>query len=131
MTIEVSSAVVPELLALAKAAHPREACGLLLGEQARISSARLCANVHPDPERHFEIDPRALIAAHRAAREGGPEIIGYFHSHPMGPPEPSVTDRANATADGRVWAIVGEGRIGFWRDGAGGFVPLSYVVTGS
>jgi hypothetical protein len=43
---------------------------------------------------------------------------------------PSAVDRANATADGRVWAIVGEGRVGWWRDGEGGFVPLSYVAAG-
>ena len=115
-----------QLLAEATAAHPREACGLLLGRGDRIDEVRPCANVHPHREGFFEIDPLALIAAHRAAREGGPQIIGYYHSHPEGPPEPSATDRANATGDGRVWAIVGKGKVGWWRDGAHGFEPLSY-----
>jgi proteasome lid subunit RPN8/RPN11 len=129
MTIEVSSALIAQLLALARTEHPQEVCGLLLGQGARVSNVRPCLNVHPQPERHFEIDPRALITAHRSAREGGPQIVGYFHSHPAGPPEPSATDRANATADGRVWAIVGEGTVRWWRDCEGGFVPLSYVVA--
>ena len=81
-----------ELLAAARARHPQEACGLLLGREQAIASIRECANVHPQPERHFEIDPQALIDAHRAARSGGPEIVGYWHSHPVGPPEPSATD---------------------------------------
>lgn len=129
MTLQVSSAVIAELLAAAHAAYPVEACGLLLGEGDAIAKARRCSNVHPQPETHFEIDPQALIDAHRAARAGGPEVIGYWHSHPVGPPEPSATDRAHGTGDGRVWAIVAldrsGGRVGWWRDGPQGFEPLS------
>ena len=131
MAVELSSKVVERLLAEAAAAHPRECCGLLLGEEGRIAEVRPCANVHRDPARHFEIDPQALIDAHRAARGGGPQVLGYYHSHPSGPPEPSATDRENATADGRAWAIVGEGRVGWWRDGDGGFEALpTRVVAG-
>jgi proteasome lid subunit RPN8/RPN11 len=122
--------IADQLLAHALAAHPLEACGLLLGRAGTIDEARACPNVHPTPGTHFEIDPRALIAAHRAAREGGPRIVGYYHSHPEGPPEPSPTDRAHATADGRVWAIVGQGKVGWWRDTADGFAALSYPATG-
>jgi len=101
---------------------------LLLGKGDRISEARPAANVHPDPKRFFEIDPQTLIDAHRNARSGGPLLIGYYHSHPLGPPEPSATDRAHGTGDGKVWAIVGEGRIAFWRDAKDGFELLSYSV---
>jgi desampylase len=125
MEIEVSSALVHRLLSEARDAHPREACGLLLGSGERVEEVRRCANVHPHPETNFDIDPRALIDAHRAARSGGPEVLGYWHSHPLGPPEPSATDRAHATGDGRVWAIVGEGRVGWWRDTDKGLVALS------
>ncbi len=125
MEIEVSSGVVETMLAQARAASPQEACGLLLG-RTFIESAVRCANVHPAPDTHFEIDPQALIDAHRAEREGGAHVLGYWHSHPSGPPEPSATDRSHATGDGRVWAIVGKERVGWYRDTGGGFVPLSY-----
>jgi proteasome lid subunit RPN8/RPN11 len=130
MPIEVSSALIAFLLEEAAAAHPLEVCGLLLGGGTLIREVRPCANVHPQPERHFEINPYALIAAHRAAREGGPQVVGYYHSHPSGPPKPSATDRAHATADGRVWAIIGQGSVGWWRDAADGFLPLSYIAAG-
>jgi proteasome lid subunit RPN8/RPN11 len=107
----------------------KEACGLLLGEGERIYEARSAANVHPDPETHFEIDPQALIDMHRAARGGGPQVLGYYHSHPSGPAEPSATDREHAARDGCVWAIVAGEKIAFWRDGPAGFVPLSYMVA--
>ena len=84
----------------------------------------------PDPARHFEIDPAALIAAHRAARGGGPEVLGYYHSHPTGRAEPSDTDRAQASGDGRIWAIVAQGRVQLWRDLPEGFEPLPLRVVG-
>ncbi|MGN3972999.1 Mov34/MPN/PAD-1 family protein [Tsuneonella sp. SYSU-LHT278] len=133
MEIEVSSGVVATIVGHAATARPREACGLLFGKGDVIDSATRCANVHPQPETHFEIDPQALIDAHRAARSGGPPVIGYWHSHPSGPPRPSATDRKQATGDGRVWAIVAfdrsKGRVGWWRDTPCGFEPLSYRAS--
>ncbi len=125
MDLEVASGVLATLLSESARARPYEACGLLLGTAARIDGATLCANVAADPARHFEIDPAALIAAHKAERTGGPMLLGYWHSHPSGAPAPSATDRARATRDGRVWAIVAGSKIGWWRDCEDGFVALS------
>lgn len=115
------------ILAAAQEAHPHEACGLLLGQGAHIETALPAANVHPQPERHFEIDPAALITAHKAARAGGPEVIGYFHSHPNGLARPSATDAASASGDSRIWAIAASGVVTLWRDGPFGFEALSYA----
>ena len=129
MTLEVSSAVIDRLLAEAEAAHPDECCGILLGEGDTIVANARAANVHPNPALHFEIDPQVLINAHRDARNGGPQISGYYHSHPNGRPVPSATDAAMAARDGMVWAIVAAGRVSFWRSGDAGFDPLPYVAT--
>jgi proteasome lid subunit RPN8/RPN11 len=99
----------------------------LLGNRA-IEEIRPATNVASDRLRRYEIDPQALVDAFRAAREGGPEVIGYYHSHPQGPGEPSGIDRALAAGDGKVWAIVAERDVTFWRDDGHGFAPLSYVV---
>lgn len=125
MVIGLTSGALATLIAEATKAHPREACGLLLGRGAMIEAAVPCANVHPEPEHHFEIDPAALIAAHRAARSGGPAVLGYYHSHPNGRAQPSATDRAMACGDGRIWAIVANGAVTLWRDDPGGFVALA------
>ncbi|MFN3864779.1 MAG: Mov34/MPN/PAD-1 family protein [Erythrobacter sp.] len=129
MHLEVTSHALAAMRAAAAAADPREACGLMLGEAGRITEARETANVHPAPHTHFEIDPQALIAAHRAARAGGPQVIGYFHSHPCGPAAPSATDRASAAGEGRVWAIIAGDDIRFWKDGKEGFTPLSFTIS--
>lgn len=129
MDIRVSRPVLEALRAEAARAMPVECCGLLLGRDGTIEEARPAANVALDRRRQFEIDPQALVDAHRAARSGGPQVLGYYHSHPAGPPEPSASDRAQAAHDGCVWAIVGEGGVAFWRDEEAGFVPLSYTAA--
>jgi len=125
--LEVVGDALTTMRAASRAAHPREACGLLLGEGARIAAAIETANVHPAPATHFEIDPQALIDAHRVARAGGAQVVGYFHSHPNGASAPSATDRACAAHDGRVWAIIAGEQVQFWRDGDDGFTALSFV----
>jgi len=128
MEIRVSRPVLAGLHAEAARAAPAECCGLLLGDGGTIEEARPAANVAAEPLRRFEIDPQALVDAYRGARSGGPQVVGYYHSHPSGPAVPSATDRELAAGDGSVWAIIGESAVTFWRDEEAGFVPLSYVV---
>ncbi len=126
MVIELTSDLIEQLQEHAAAAHPQECCGLLLGQGGQIIEVQPASNVHPAPQTHFEIDPQALVDAHRAARNGGPSIIGYYHSHPNGPAKPSQTDVAMASGDGRVWAIIGaNGQLRLWQDNPGGFEERS------
>ena len=114
--------------AAARDCAPEECCGLLLGRDGRAEEARPAANVAAEPCRRFEIDPQILVDAHRAARAGGADVVGYYHSHPVGPSEPSAADRTMASGDARVWAIVAPDGVTFWRDDEDGFAPLPYVV---
>ncbi len=127
MPFEVSSAAIAEMLAQARQAHPCECCGLLLGGDEAIAAILPARNVHPEPHRHFEIDPQALIDAHRTARAGGPRVVGCYHSHPDGSAAPSATDRAMAARDGAIWAVIAAGRVTLWRSGDAGFEPLPYA----
>lgn len=130
MVLTVTSGVMATLLSEAAKAAPEECCGLLLGRGELVSEARPASNVAPDRLRHFEIDPMALFAAHKQARAGGLELLGYYHSHPEGHPVPSATDCEHASGDARVWAIVAGEEIAFWRDGEGGFAAAEVQVEG-
>lgn len=125
----VARSALADMQAHAARAMRNEACGILLGRDGRIEHALSTANVAADPTCRFEIDPAALIAAHRASREGGWPVIGYYHSHPDGLARPSAIDCALAAHDDAVWAIVGGNEINFWRDGTNGFVALSYTLA--
>lgn len=128
MRLVVTREVLDLIEEAARAAHPLECCGILFGDGTSITGAKPTNNVHTNPAAHFEIDPQGLIDAHRAEREGGPQIAGYYHSHPNGIARPSDTDRASAAHDGKVWAVVASNDVTFWRDDPSDFVPLSYSV---
>ena len=127
--MKIDAAILHALRSEAQQAHPNECCGILFGNKETITRIQPAKNVHTTPETHFELDPAALIAAHKAERDGGPKIIGYYHSHPNGLPEPSKTDQASAAGDGKTWAIIGQDEIRFWLDRPDGFKPLSYSIT--
>lgn len=88
------------LEARALAAHPHEACGLLVGLEtpeatvvARVEEARNACERARDryvlaPEDHFRIES--------AARSEGLDVVGVWHSHPDRPARPSRTDHEAA-----------------------------------
>jgi proteasome lid subunit RPN8/RPN11 len=124
MRVAISSRVLDQIMAHAAAEPAREVCGLLFGAETCIERAVPAANVAADPVRHFEVDPQALFVAIRAERAGGPRLVGPYHSHPSGSPDPSLRDAADAEP-GRLWLIVADGEARLWRSvAAGGFVPL-------
>jgi proteasome lid subunit RPN8/RPN11 len=111
-----------------------EVCGLLLGQADGITTIQPCRNVAAEPATRFEIDPVALLAAHRSARTGGPALIGCYHSHPTGRAEPSPRDAADAAPDGSIWLIAAGNVVTAWRatpNGAwhGRFDPVPLVST--
>lgn len=122
MGMAISRAVIEAILADARADPDRERCGLLFGDDIVIVGWRSAANVDLDPARRFELDPAELIAAERASRSGGSRLIGHYHSHPDGTPNPSATDAAAAEPDGRLWLIVGARDWRLWRSVAKGAV---------
>lgn len=140
---EISSALVARLMLLAGTpsgrpddpARPDEKCGLLFGHGTKILRADPAANVAADPFTMFEIDPGALLAAHRASRVGeGLPLIGYYHTHPNDDAMPSVTDAACAAPDGKLWLIATRNRVLLFRAVVAGaihgrFDPLAFDLV--
>ena len=92
----------------ARDALPRECCGLIEGtregDTLRALALHPSRNFAPEPDR-FEIDPALQFALLRRLRGMGREIVGCYHSHPNGRPEPSPRDRDCMASDGFVWLI--------------------------
>ncbi len=120
MKLQISRTQRQQLLDWAREAYPNECCGLLLGKAGKVEQVKLTQNMASAPLGEFEIDPSALIAAERSARQGGPAILGYFHSHPNGAEEPSPKDTDMAADDGRKWVIIAGGNITCWTPVSGG-----------
>ncbi|WOE76453.1 M67 family metallopeptidase [Alterisphingorhabdus coralli] len=135
MAVAITSTLCAEMVRAAEEAAPLECCGLLLGQGDTVTAILPAANISDTPDNAFLIDPVVLVQAQRAARQGGPDILGHYHSHPNGRSEPSERDQAQALPDGRLWAIIASGKVRFWRalpdqSGKGGavFVPEERVA---
>ncbi len=121
-----------QLLAAAQAAFPHEACGLLIGRRdgatVTVTALHPAANVSPTPRASFAIDPAVQFSLQRALRGTGRAVVGCFHSHPNGRPEPSQRDRANGSAEGFVWIIVATGTGAIEAFEGPSFQPLTIRV---
>lgn len=108
MTLALPGALRARILAEARAAAPRECCGLILGQRegrgAAATALHPARNLAAQADR-FEIDPQDHFAAQRAARAAGLAVIGCYHSHPAGVARPSAADLAGAGEEGFFWLI--------------------------
>jgi proteasome lid subunit RPN8/RPN11 len=111
-SIALSRAAYDAVVDHALAAHPAEACGLLAGARgpaATVRAARRAENAAAEPETAYRIDPAALAAAVEAIEAAGDEVVGFYHSHPRGPPAPSDRDRAEAAWADHSYLLVALG----------------------
>jgi proteasome lid subunit RPN8/RPN11 len=81
--------------------YPEECCGFLLGEEragtTRVDRVVPAANEREDSRHNrFVMNPETVLAAHKEARAAGLSVVGYYHSHPDHPAEPSELDREHA-----------------------------------
>ncbi len=100
---------------------------MLFGEENFITATVPALNIHPEPDRYFELDPAALIAAHKAARDGGPRIIGHYHSHPSGSLAASRADE-DGCEEGGYCLILAGGRARLHQAQAGRLVVVELIL---
>ena len=105
-------------------AYPDECCGLLEGVATadgwQVLAVHETRNVAQDSRQRFLIDPQAQFDVLRHLRGTQSRLVGCFHSHPDGAPEPSATDEAQAYEAGFVYLIAG-------GSPAKGFTLAAYV----
>jgi proteasome lid subunit RPN8/RPN11 len=91
----------PALVAIRRHAariYPDECCGALLGPSAgHVTEAYPLDNTFPDEQRRrFLVGPDEYRRAEARAVETGLQLLGFYHSHPDHPAEPSAFDLEHA-----------------------------------
>ncbi len=83
--------------------YPYECCGVLLGKidsegRKTVKLALPISNARDEAEKHnrFTITPEEMLRCELKAQREGLEVLGFYHSHPDHPAEPSAYDRENA-----------------------------------
>jgi proteasome lid subunit RPN8/RPN11 len=115
--VRIDREALTAIVAHARRDAPNECCGLLVGRPGEILEAIPCSNGAADPTRRYEISPLDYFAQIRrcrrinAAQSERFAVVGAYHSHPRGTPEPSETDIEQAFRD-FVFVIAGLGAAG-------------------
>jgi proteasome lid subunit RPN8/RPN11 len=93
----------------ADAGAPEEVVGVLAGSydatESTVSRAYRARNAAARPTTRYEIDPEEELELLERIEEAGLECVGFYHSHPNGPSEPSETDARLAAWSGYSYVI--------------------------
>ena len=121
MTIELPQSVRESIIDHAREGTPEEVVGVVAGTHGDTSTAETvyrAENAAETPETRYEITPEEEIELLETVDSDGFDVVGFYHSHPRGPLEPSGVDSRLAAWPGYSYVIVsladGEG-IGSWR----------------
>ena len=100
MALLLTSGELAAICEHALAAYPEECCGLLLGEavvrREEVTAVLPVENRYAEPRQGFELAAGAVACALAQQRRGGQAVIGVYHSHPDGAPQPSPRDEREA-----------------------------------
>ena len=120
--LSLSRTAYDEVLTHAESGGDEEVCGVLAGERegddSRVVAAHRASNAADCPRRRYRIDAEEQLAIIEAIEAAGREVVGFYHSHPDGPPVPSETDAERAAWPGYSYAICLPGErpyLGSWR----------------
>ncbi|MGB5036410.1 MAG: M67 family metallopeptidase [Blastocatellia bacterium] len=112
MTLRMDKALADEIARLGERGYPNEVCGLLLG-RFEAGADRTVTGLFPlDNERvdsrtnRYAVSAGSMLAGERHATRAGLDVVGYYHSHPDAPAEPSGYDLEHATWPGVSYPIV-------------------------
>jgi proteasome lid subunit RPN8/RPN11 len=99
MTLRLTEALAEEIRHEGEVAYPAECCGVLAG---RVANIKVVVQLVPvvsrrtdDPHRYL-IAPDDLLRITLELRRAALDVLGYYHSHPDHPAEPSAFDSQNA-----------------------------------
>jgi proteasome lid subunit RPN8/RPN11 len=96
---------------LGEAAYPHEGCGILVGRPgspSQVTEVRPGHNLRGPEDRagdRYVLDPADILRAQREADGAGLDIIGFWHTHPDHPSQPSQYDADHAWP-GYVYVII-------------------------
>lgn len=104
-TLQLSKHHLEEMSAHVQRCLPEEGCGLLAGMDASVLLTMPIANQRHSPV-GYNMEPRELLEALLYLRAHNLEMLGSYHSHPLGLSEPSSRDIMEFAYPGTAMVIL-------------------------
>jgi proteasome lid subunit RPN8/RPN11 len=95
--ISLTDQALDTIRAHGRETYPNECCGALIGRDGVVLHTLALPNTtEAGPRRRFLVRPEDYRAAETRAREERCELLGFYHSHPDHPAQPSQYDLDHA-----------------------------------
>ncbi|MBP2416295.1 M67 family metallopeptidase [Microlunatus capsulatus] len=105
--LSIARAHVDAMVAHARADHPDEACGVIVGPAGSDVPARFVAMTNADRSpTFFRFDPTEQLRLYQAMDEADEEVVVVYHSHTATEAYPSRTDIAYAAEPQAHYVLV-------------------------
>ncbi len=102
----ISPVVFNEMISHAKEVYPEEACGILSGDNDRVSYLFKMTNVEHSPVSYL-MDSKEQLNVMKEIRRRGLRMLGIYHSHTASDAYPSAKDRELAFYEDVAYVIIG------------------------
>jgi proteasome lid subunit RPN8/RPN11 len=89
--LQISRALLGEVVAHAREEAPNECCGMIATRDGVATAVHRTRNIHNSPLR-YEMEPNEQLRVLSAIEDAGLELGAIYHSHTRSAPEPSPTD---------------------------------------
>jgi len=111
--IEIRSKDISEIISHSEMERPIEACGILAGRITEASGAVVkevlkvyrCRN-ELNSQTEYRIGAEEQLRVFDEIDRSGLDLLGFYHSHPYGSPQPSSIDRERGNYFGYSYLIV-------------------------
>lgn len=102
--LELEQHYADEIVAHALEEDPNECCGILAGQDGRVTRLYRVTNMEHSPYR-YSMDPKDLLVINKEIDDSRWELLAIYHSHTHTEAYPSATDVRMATwPDGKsIW----------------------------
>jgi len=105
--LQIARAHVDAMIAHARADHPDEACGVIVGPAGSDVPTRYVAMLNADRSpTFFRFDPTEQLHLYRAMDDADEEIVVVYHSHTATEAYPSRTDISYAAEPQAHYVLV-------------------------
>ena len=89
--LQVTRALLGEIIVHCQAKYPKEACGLLAGQDGLVAQVYPMTNVEDSPI-GYAMDPKEQLLVEKQMRTRGQRLLGIYHSHTASAAYPSSVD---------------------------------------
>ncbi len=89
--IKIRKEIFEEIIKHCKEEYPKEACGILAGENFEVKKVYKMKNIDNSSVSFF-MDPKEQISVMKDIRKNNYQMLAIYHSHPFSYPYPSGKD---------------------------------------